>query len=421
MKNQQSITLVTPIIPERLNDLFGYLKELKGNLINTHMHIAFDSIGSIHFARWVVIDYEKEPEGANLANAPKLVFTSSFDGDSIEKIKVLCTKAAIIIDKIYCTCVGYPAEVERNTENRLAYLQQWIVPTAALYRGSPYRTLPQVRQENDLRNYIRQYLDDTKFDTTSAKLIHQKIQQHVFANPAFSWAKKSIALPQVNWIGMIGFGLLLLLLSPILIIWILILQFFFERKDVHFKLKRSQLNEAQMLKLEAYEDLEMQNQFSQLVTMKPGKMRLITFKAMMLVARILIKFIFVKGKLMGIPSIHYAKWVLFDNNKRVLFFSNFDGSWQQYLGDFIDKSGWGLTGIFSNTSNFPKTRFLIMGGAYDEEHFLAWSRNSEIQTQLWYSAYPHLSIKNINNNSKIRQLLSSNLSEKEALKFLNLI
>jgi len=165
----------------------------------------------------------------------------------------------------------------------------------------------------------------------------------------------------------------------------------------------------------------MQNQFSQLVTMKPGPARLFTYKAMMLLARNLIRYLFVEGKLMGIPTIHFARWVLFDDNKRVIFFSNFDGSWQQYLGDFIDKSGWGLTGIFSNTKLFPKTRFLLTGGAYDEEHFLAWSRNSEIPTQIWYNAYPHLSIKNVNNNSRIRCLLMQDLSEKEAAEFLKLI
>lgn len=150
-------------------------------------------------------------------------------------------------------------------------------------------------------------------------------------------------------------------------------------------------------------------------------MRLFTFKAMMLFGRTLIRFLFVKGKLMGIPSIHFARWVLFDQNKRVLFFSNFDGSWQQYLGDFIDKSGWGLTGIFSNTTNFPKTRFLITGGAYDEEHFLAWSRYTELPTQIWFNAYPHLSIKNVNNNSLIRTKLRKTLSERQAKKFLKLI
>jgi hypothetical protein len=177
--------------------------------------------------------------------------------------------------------------------------------------------------------------------------------------------------------------------------------------------------------------------------MKPGKVRLITFKGMMLFARNLIPSYFVKGELMGIPTIHFARWVLFDDNKRVLFFSNFDGSWQQYLGDFIDQSGWGLSAIFSNTKVFPKTNFLGIsglfamkkwfskripsssplwpGGAYDEEHFLAWSRNSELQTQIWYSAYPELSIKNVNNNSRIRSLLFKNLNEKQAKAFFQLI
>ena len=103
--------------------------------------------------------------------------------------------------------------------------------------------------------------------------------------------------------------------------------------------------------------------------------------------RVLANNVFVHGKLLNIPTIHFARWVLFDNNKHVLFFSNFDGNWQQYLGDFIDQSGWGLSGIFSNTVNFPKTRFMITGGAYDEEHFLAWSRSTQVPTQVWYSPY----------------------------------
>ena len=101
----------------------------------------------------------------------------------------------------------------------------------------------------------------------------------------------------------------------------------------------------------------------------------------------------------------------------MLFLSNFDGSWQQYLGDFIDKSGWGLTAIWSNSMGFPKTKFTFFGGAYDEEHFLAWSRYYEVPTQVWYTAYPHLSIKNVINNTYIRMELMEDLDEKGAKKF----
>ena len=155
--------------------------------------------------------------------------------------------------------------------------------------------------------------------------------------------------------------------------------------------------------------------------MKPGLVRLLNFKMWMLRTRLLATYVFVKGKLLNIPTIHFARWVLFDNNKHVLFFSNFDGNWQQYLGDFIDQSGWGLTGIFSNTKNFPPTRFMITGGAYDEAHFLAWSRSTQVPTQVWYSPYKDLSIKNINNNTKIRNELRDNLNEEEAQFFLKRI
>jgi hypothetical protein len=147
-------------------------------------------------------------------------------------------------------------------------------------------------------------------------------------------------------------------------------------------------------------------------------MRLVTLHAFMIFTRVLVANLFVKGKLMGIPTIHFARWVLIDNNKHMMFFSNYDGSWQQYLGDFIDKSGWGLTAIFSNTKVFPKTNYLLTGGAYDEEHFLAWSRGTQVLTQVWYSAYHHLSIKNVINNTTIRNELRKNLSEKQAQVFL---
>lgn len=180
----------------------------------------------------------------------------------------------------------------------------------------------------------------------------------------------------------------------------------------------SEIPDEFLKRLEEDEDLFPQNQFTQVVVMKPGIIRNLNFRIWMMRTRVLAGNMFVKGKLLNIPTIHFARWVQFDQGKHVLFFSNFDGSWQQYLGDFIDQSGWGLSGIFSNTVNFPKTNFMVTGGAYDEEHFLAWSRSTQIPTQVWYAAYPHLSIKNVNNNTAIRNALHSNLNEKQAQLFL---
>jgi hypothetical protein len=110
---------------------------------------------------------------------------------------------------------------------------------------------------------------------------------------------------------------------------------------------------------------------------------------------------FTRGSLGGISSIHFARWVLIDEGRRLLFFSNYDGSWESYLGDFIDKAALGLTSIWSNTEEFPKTKFLLFKGARDEERFKAWTRAHQIPTQLWYSAYPDLTVQNILASRKI--------------------
>lgn len=420
MHQQNPLTLVTPILNKRQEGLYDFLEKIKQDLLH-NKHELFEDIGTIHFARWVVIDDPKATGEPTTERTAKLVFTSNFDGSADQHIKDLCTVAAPLIDRIYEACVDYPAEPARTPESRAAYLNKWVVKTTTFYRGSPNRTLKQIRQESELRNFIKGIVETGNWENKKAREVHQHIREVVFSKPEFAWAKEQTYVPGVNWLGMALVVLILLILLPLIIPFILYLHFFYERKDSVFTLKRSQVGEQHIKTLEVYEDIEFQNQFTQLVSMKPGKVRLFTFKAMMLFGRTLIRFLFVQGKLMGIPSIHFARWVLFDDNKRVLFFSNFDGSWQQYLGDFIDKSGWGLTGIFSNTTNFPKTKFLITGGAYDEEHFLAWSRYTELPTQIWYNAYPHLSIKNVNNNTFIRNQLSQNLSEKDAQKFLQQI
>lgn len=411
---QNSITVISPILKNKVTEVQRLLKAFKAQL-NHGEQKEFENLNTIHFARWLVIDAQ------NPLQTPKLVFVSDFDGPREDLLKGLCSVSEALIDRIYENCADYPTPQERTPENRSAYLNRHSVKDTSVYIGAPGRSLQQIKEENKLRNHIKELLDAKSWKDTPPDKIHQEIKEKVLANVEFEWVKKNVELPGINWLAMILLGLVLVLLLPVIILWIVILHFFYERKDKNFTLKRSELNSHFLSNLESFEDFKHQNQFSQLVDMKTGKIRLITIKALFLFANTLIKYLFVKGKLMGIPTIHFARWVMFDDNKRVLFFSNFDGSWQQYLSDFIDKSGWGLTGIFSNTSVFPKTNYLLTGGAYDEEHFLAWSRHSEVPTNVWYSAYPQLSIKNVNNNSLIRVQLLKSLSKKQAEEFLKLI
>lgn len=436
--DQNSVTIIVPIIRNKVDDLIYYLGGIKKDIANRNAP-EFAKLNRIHYARWVVIDHGKSWINDPTPRVPKLVFVVDFDGQLDSLLHGLCSDSSDMLDKVYGFCEEF-SEVDKQTPmGRVSYLKKFIVKDAAVYIGAPGRTVIQINEERNLRNFIRQHLDSRSWEGETPDIIHQNIKKAVFENKEFStFIHKRVYMPGIKGIVLVFISLILLsllvlifnwkkvlvsiclILLPIFI-WLLILHFFYERKDINFTKKRSQLDNNYLTELEKYEDWNNQNQFTQLVEMKEGNVRLITIKAMFTLARFLIRFFFVKGKLMGIPTIHFAKWVMFEGNSRVLFFSNFDGSWQQYLGDFIDNSGWGLTGIFSNTKVFPKTNFLITGGAYDEEHFLAWSRNSELVTNVWYAAYPDLSIKNVNNNTKIRVQLVKSLSKRQAAKFLKLI
>jgi hypothetical protein len=417
MTHQHPLTLVTPVREGEHDNLHALLMQMRRD-VQAGISQSFETLGTIHYARWILLEPKDADGHPETDVGVRLVFSSNYDGEEDEHLTGLATLCASFIDQLYGHCEGYPSPASRTTANRKEYLSRWRVKESAFFVGAPGRTLPQIRQENELRNYVWSRINGGNWKDLSAREIHQTLKQDVLGKPNFQWARQSITIPGIRWLGMVLLGLILLVLLPLIVIWILLLHFLYERTDEPLGLTPSQVSGSHVKELEEYEDLANQNQFTQVLIMKPGKMRLITLKGLMLFAKALIGCLFVNGKLMGIPTIHFARWVMIDDQKRMLFFSNFDGSWQQYLGDFIDKSGWGLTGIWSNTMKFPRTKFLFTGGAYDEEHFLAWSRYFQIPTAVWYCAYPHLSIKNVINNSYIRNELFRDLDEEGARQFL---
>ena len=88
-----------------------------------------------------------------------------------------------------------------------------------------------------------------------------------------------------------------------------------------------------------------------------------------------------------ISTIHFARWVIFDDDQRLLFTSNFDGSWESYLRDFSQKTPEGMDHIFGHCKGYPA------GGCRDFEAFQAYVRKYQVPTDLFYAAYPDASVK----------------------------
>lgn len=163
-----------------------------------------------------------------------------------------------------------------------------------------------------------------------------------------------------------------------------------------------------------------QNHMLSHTVMKPGLIRQLTIRFAFLAVAKLTALNPRAGHLGDIGTIHFARWVTLPGTRDLLFFSNFGGSWESYLEDFINKAHEGLTAVWSNTVGFPRSRNLFQGGATDGERFKRYARASMIHTPFWFSAYPALTTANIRSNQRIRRGISVAMTEADAVEWLSL-
>jgi hypothetical protein len=99
-----------------------------------------------------------------------------------------------------------------------------------------------------------------------------------------------------------------------------------------------------------------------------------------------------------IDTIHFARWVIIDNDTRLLFTSNFDGSLEAYLRDFSIKTPQGMDAIFGNCEGYPA------GGCQDFEAFKKYVRDHQVVTDLFYAAYPESTVKAVKRALEVKAL-----------------
>jgi hypothetical protein len=73
-------------------------------------------------------------------------------------------------------------------------------------------------------------------------------------------------------------------------------------------------------------------------TLKPGWFRRVTLLVGLWVVTEYSRERFRPGFLETIGTIHFARWVRLPGTDRLVFLSNYDGSWQSYLEDFIARA-----------------------------------------------------------------------------------
>jgi hypothetical protein len=278
------------------------------------------------------------------------------------------------------------------------------------------KTAQRIRREAAIRDALEGFVDAFRPTLVSASFdaeaLHEQILEHLDSEKR-AWALETQLPPppsaDLPWIlRALPVALVVLPFAPLLYLLLLIHEALDAQDD-------PSPETPGIRELADREDFQVQNQLTHVVDIKPGPFRLLLLRAVLWVIDLLARYKFNQGHLGGITTIHFARWVIFDGGKKLLFFSNYDGSWESYLGDFIDKAHTGLTGVWSNTKGFPKTENLVNAGATDEERFKSWTRAHQVTTQLWYTAYPELTVRNIQQNAKICAGLAQRPATREAM------
>ena len=150
------------------------------------------------------------------------------------------------------------------------------------------------------------------------------------------------------------------------------------------------------------EDHDVTNQFTAMGSLKPGLWRRLMALTAFFAIDYAARHLYTRGGLARVRTIHFARWVFLDGQQRVVFMSNYDGSLESYMDDFINKVGFGLNIAFGAGVGYPRTTWFALGGCGDERKFKEYLRRHQVPTQVWYKAYPGLTAVDLERNGRIR-------------------
>jgi hypothetical protein len=433
MVHQIALTVRAKIKPGRMEMLNRELKIIRDDIEGNEL-IPFAQLRGIHFARFVILDVAADLNGNSID--PTLVFAVNVDSPLESQIEEMIALASEGIDRVFSNCDDYPIPGERRKDSRLAFLLAHRIETQAFYVNTIGRTAAQVQQEAGLRDEIEKVIDNLQrtadISSWSAGRIRETIQDNVRRDLSLAWAFKPAVKHSLWWrtkniIYRVLIFLGVLVVLPLLIVALppfLMLLRYHEKRDA--RQSNLRLNSLSRARLENFEDQVVQNQISAVGDLKPGLFRLLTVRALLLALKIAARYVYNNGDLgtvkllglAGVNTIHFAQWIMIDGGRRMLFFSNYDGSLVSYMDDFVNKVAWGLNAVFSNGALYPKTDWLFLNGAHDEQAFKAFLQTHQIPTQAWYSAYKHYTALNLTNNSRVRDGLPAHLDEYESAAWL---
>jgi hypothetical protein len=431
-----------------------------------HVRIELDALGDditarntmplIPFADMVTLESARILVLPANADSPvdRMMLSTVFDGTLDDHLRELTTVGHAGLDQLFRRCEGYPAGA--TPEQLKAYLVAHRIQRRAFHIGSVGSTISEVREEARLRDALQDFIDERRragaWRTASVERIRSEIGQFVRSRPdlpqalrpppTLAWRLAKFAnllgvfatlfLPFVlagavfqfavfgtewAWVGVPVWSVLFLAVT----VGILTLILRRHERAEQARFRPVTWDNVDVNPLTDREDLLGQNQISLFLPVKVGWFRAFSMRFSLWAAHALSCHYWNKGKLVGVDTIHFARFFLIDGEKRMVFLSHYDGSWDRYLTDFLTVGAFAVIPIWANLEGCPPTRYQINPTPRFPEYFLPFIRQYQVVTQAWYVAYPDLSLTNVLRNAQIREGLFTPLTLAEAREWLALL
>lgn len=135
------------------------------------------------------------------------------------------------------------------------------------------------------------------------------------------------------------------------------------------------------------EDLVAQNELTLVTVVQPGSADRV--RTVLAAIDSYAKRLAPPGSLIGVSTIHFVRWLLIDDARRLVLLSDYDNSWESYIDEFAELILSGLDAIWETSFGYPPD------GARDVPALKRFLRAHQVRADLFYSAYPGATVLNI--------------------------
>ena len=433
MTPQSNFMVLAPIAAghvEPLRELLASMNTSPGVADPFNALVPFGQLDRLHFSRLVVLE-DLTLDDITVYGLPRvdyptyLAFLCDCDGPAGSFQADLVARAEIGLRQIFSHCEGFGTGTDL-----LHWMRAHDQQPATAYVNWVGRTVQQIHEEAALHDALVTYTQQNHASLSAMPPRDVRLALRQFVRAQQAAGQLTLTPPAgtpIPWaiadlIHLIAVPVLLLLLLPFLLLYSPIFIWQLRSRERSDKEIAPRIDPVHAHNLGILEDHIVLNQFSAFGSLKPGRFRRWTLTFLLWVINYTARHIYTRGRLARVNTIHFARWVFIDNKKRLFFASNYDGSLDSYMDDFINKVAFGLNVVFSNGIGYPTTNWLILDGAKDEQKFKYYIRRHEAATEVWYTAHPGLTAIDLERNSKIRDgLEQAVMTDEETRQWLQLI